>query len=410
MVRKLLWQSLFFFLVLGTLGTLLRYKMAASFLPFIRSDFLIHAHSHIAVLGWTNVAFMALILFFTFSQQALERLSLKIYFWALLIVNLGITPSFMAQGYGPVSIVFSTLSIVISIWFMVLYFRSQNKEPRRSPLYWFITTGVIFYVCSAFGLVMVAMNMAAKIGGKGLFNAGVYFYLHSQYNGWMIFVIIGSVYAYLQKRGIQFSNKQIKWQWALLTLSFLPTYLPQIYELALPTWLVVIGVIGTLLSLIAIVLFLKTTYKPMIHLITNKWIRVLYGYSMLAFFIKSVMEVGGSLPFIADMVHKNRQVVIGYLHLTLLALISTYLIFAIYQYILTNTPSIRLVTLLYVPTTFLMVVTLFFDGLLQWLHIFSNGIVLNLWLTIVSAVITIGGLILLIAFIRSKASTKPYSS
>lgn len=393
MIRKFTLQSLFFFIILGILGTILRFKMALPILPELRGNFLLHAHSHIAVLGWTNVAFMAVILYFTFTQKALQSLSLKIYFWALLLVNLGIAPSFMAQGYGPISIVFSTFSIVTSIWFMVLYFRNQNRAHDRSPLHWFFTTGVIFYVSSAFGLVMVALHMAAKIGGEGLFNAGVYFYLHSQYNGWMIFVIIGSAYAYLQKRGIPISAKSIKWQWALLTVSFLPTYLPQIYALQLPTWLIAIGLIGTILSLIAVILFLRTTFRPMMGLITNKWLRLLFGYSMLAFLIKSFMEVGGAIPNLAEMVHANRQVIIGYLHLTLLAFISTYLFFAIYQYLLQSDRQVGTMALLIVPTTFLMVVTLFLDGLLKWLDIFTNGVTLNVWLAIISVVITIGGLV-----------------
>lgn len=400
MIRKFTVQSLFFFIILGVLGTILRLKMAFPLLPELRGNYLLHAHSHIAVLGWTNVAFMAFIIYFTFSQAALQRRSLKLYFWALLIVNLGIAPSFVAQGYGPISIAFSTLSIVTSIWFMVLYFRGQNREDHRSPLYRFFSTGIIFYVCSAFGLVMVAMHMAAKIGGEGLFNAGVYFYLHSQYNGWMIFIVIGSVYAYLQKRGIHISANSITWQWALLTLSFLPTYLPQIYSLQLPAWLVVIGFIGTIASLIAVTLFLQSTFKPMMNLISNKWMRLLFGYSMLAFMIKSLMEVGGALPLLAEMIHTNRQVVIGYLHLTLLAFISTYLFFAIYQYVLQKEHRVGAVTLLIVPTTFLMVVTLFFDGLLKWLQIYTNGIVLNLWLAIISAIITIGGIFPFISTLR----------
>ncbi len=403
MVHRFTLQSLFFFLVLGILGTLLRLKMALPFLPDVRTDYLLHAHSHIAVLGWTNVAFIALIIYFTFQQIAAESRSLKLYFWMLLIVNLGIAPSFMAQGYGVVSIIFSTLSVVLSIWFMVIYFQSQQKGSQRSPLYRFFTTGVIFYVLSAAGLVMVAIHMAAKIGGEELFNAGVYFYLHSQYNGWMVFILIGTVYAYLQKRVVAFSAKSVKWQWTLLTLSFLPTYIPQIYSLQLPAWIIAIGFGGTLLAFIAIVLFLQNTFIAMLGLIINKWIRLLFGYAMLALFFKSLMEIGAAIPFLAEMVHKNRQVVIGYLHLTLLALITSYLFFSIYQYILQKEHRVRVVTLLYIPTTLLMVVTLFFDGLLQWLQIYTNRIPLNIWLSIISGVVTVSGVVV---FMSAKTSLR----
>lgn len=403
MIRKFILQGLFFFLILGILGSILRLKMAIPFLPQLHSNFLIHAHSHIAVLGWTNVIFMAFILYFTFSKPALGRLSIKFYFWALLIVNLGIAPSFMAQGYGVVSIIFSTCSIVLSIWFLFLYFRSQDPDTKHTVFHRFFTTGIIFYVCSAFGLVMVAMHMAAKIGGEGLFNAGVYFYLHSQYNGWMIFVLIGSIYSYLHKQGVAFSTKTVQWQWVLLTISFIPTYLPQIYALQLPAWLVIIGFVGTVLSFAAVILFLQTTFKPMLGLITNKGLRLLFGYSMLAFLIKSMMEIGGAIPALASIIHANRQVVIGYLHLTLLALISTYLFFAIYQYWLKTDRSLGIFSILYVTGTFLMVFTLFLDGLLKWLQIHTNGITLNTGLTILSILITLAGVI---PFVQSLAKKK----
>lgn len=397
MVKKLTWQSLFFFLVLGILGTLIRLKMSHPLLPDLNTSNLLHAHSHIAVLGWTNVAFIALIVYFTFSQKATTSRSLTIFFWAMFIVNLGIAPTFTAQGYGLYSIIFSTLSVVISIWFLVLYIKGQDRKAtgKRSALYRLISTGVAFYMLSIVGLVLVAVHMAAKIGGKDLFNSAIYFYLHSQYNGWMVFALIGTVYAYLHKRGIALSERSIKWQWALLAIGFLPSYIPQIYAIQLPTWLIVVGIIGTALTVIGVLLFLKTTWRLMLPLIELKIMRFLYSYTMLAFLIKSLMEGAGAIPAIAEMVHSNRQVVIGYLHLTLLALITTYLFFAIYQYLLQQAYNVRAFVWLYVPATFLMVFTLFLDGLLQWLGIYSNGATINLWLALISAIVTISGIVVL---------------
>ncbi len=406
MIRRYALQGLFFFIILGIVGTIIRLKMAMPFLPELQSKYLLHAHSHIAVLGWTNVVFVAIIMFFTFKQKVMEGMTLKVYFWALLFVNTVIVISFMAQGYAFFSILFSTLSLVLSAWFLVIYFRSQDKTPNRSALHRFFTTGVIFYMLSAAGLVMIAIHMATKMEGKDLFNTGVYFYLHSQYNGWMIFILIASFYAYLQKRGVAFSEKAIKWQWALLTISFLPTFVPQVHFFHFPSWVVGIGVIGTVLTFIAIVMFLQTTWKPMLQLIEPKWLRILYSYTMIALFVKVVMEVGGSLPFLVEMIHTNRQVVIAYLHLTLLAMISGYLFFAIYQYLLPKDGNGRFVSLLFITTTFLMVFTLFFDGLLQWLNIRSNGIWINGWLALISVFVTISGIIVFIHAIQNKMEKK----
>lgn len=402
MIRKFTLQGIFFFIIFAVLGTIIRWKMAMPLFPSLNSEYLIHAHSHLAVLGWTNVAFIALVLFFTFSKEALQRKTIKIYFWALLIVNAGIAPSFTAQGYGPVSIAVSTLSVVLSFWFLIIYFRSQSEEEKDLPHHLFFTTGIILYVLSAVGLVMVALSMAAKIGGENLFNAGVYFYLHSQYNGWMIFILLGTVYGYLHRQGKLFSKKTITWQWALLTISFFPSYIPQIAYIGLPLWLIAASIIGTVLNLVAIVLFLLTTLRTMLSVIDTKALRFTYLYTMLAFLAKALLEVGGATPWLTEMVHTNRQVVIGYLHLTLLAFISVYLIFAIQQYLFTEQRNGGQNAIFFVPTTFLMVFILFFDGLLQWLGIYGNAVRINIILGIISLLITIGGLLFFLQALRAK--------
>jgi hypothetical protein len=185
-------------------------------------------------------------------------------------------------------------------------------------------------------------------------------------------------------------------QWLLFTISFLPTYVPQILSLALPVWIIAVGVVGVILSLIATAMFLQTTYKPMMSQIRNRWTRLLYAFSMLALMIKSVLEVGGAIPSMADLIIHNRQVVIGYLHLTLLGFISSYLLFAIYHYLLKNPRYVQVVSIVFTSATLLMVVTLFLDGLLRWLQIQSDGQLLNLWLALISAIIVCSGIPVLV--------------
>ncbi|MBE3595242.1 MAG: hypothetical protein IMX04_09480 [Candidatus Carbobacillus altaicus] len=483
MVRRLLGQALFFYLVLSTLGTILRIKLVFPLFPKLPYNNVLHAHSHIAFLGWINVALIALMIFFTFPNQGASISSLKFFIGSLWVVNIGLVLSFLAQAYGPVSITFSTLSVVLSVWFLFLYFR-HGRSSNISPLAKrFLSTGVIFYVASAIGLVMVALSMAAKIGGRGLFNAGVYFYLHSQYNGWMVFALIGTMLAasdrlhelhadqhvgqqinqhtgrhvnqYIKQQDDQpigqhvkqhvghhvvqhtDQTKQVKTtrerrlglSWLLLTLGFLPSYIPQISFLDLPAWLNIIGILGTFSALAGILLFISEVTRSFRRSITQPALRLLFLYIMAALIVKFTLEAAGAFPMVAFMIQTNRPVIIGYLHLTLLVIFSSYIFFALYQYGFirrcSNRPfkafsrsrlqnqvqtyqsyshpdatsaasegsMTRFFMITYMILTFTMVFLLFVWGLWFWLGLTVNMYAINTVLAVISAVLSVLGFI-----------------
>ena len=118
-LRKWLQIALFNLMLVALIGVILRYKIAYS-LPFVDQKNLLHAHSHFAFAGWITQALMALLV------ANLSEIGEKNYFnryrWILyanLLTGYGMFFSFPFQGYGAVSIVFSTLSIFVSYIFAV---------------------------------------------------------------------------------------------------------------------------------------------------------------------------------------------------------------------------------------------------------------------------------------------------
>ena len=114
--------SLVNLLIVALIGLLMRYKIGFEF-PFLDQKHLQHSHSHFAFSGWISHTLMVLMICFLEKkgiwQEALSR-SYKKY-PLILIANLvsayGMLVFFIIEGYGFFSILFSTLSIVVSCVF-----------------------------------------------------------------------------------------------------------------------------------------------------------------------------------------------------------------------------------------------------------------------------------------------------
>ena len=126
-LRKWLQISLFNLMLVAFIGVILRYKIAYS-LPFIDHKKLLHSHSHFAFAGWITQALMALLVAYISEQTGISYF--RKYRWLLMancVTAYGMLISFPFEGYGLISILFSTLSIVVSYFFAVIFWRDLNR-------------------------------------------------------------------------------------------------------------------------------------------------------------------------------------------------------------------------------------------------------------------------------------------
>jgi len=124
---------LFNLFLVATLGLLMRYKIAFE-LPFLNQKNIQHSHSHFAFAGWVSQTLIVLMVHFLSKQNvAINLEKYKKIFIVNLVCAYIMLFSFIFQGYGLVSILFSTLSIFVSFWFAILYFKDlfQIKSNLR---------------------------------------------------------------------------------------------------------------------------------------------------------------------------------------------------------------------------------------------------------------------------------------
>ena len=326
--KQIWWLRIVFFnlLLVAFIGLILRYKILFS-LPLIDQKHLLHGHSHFAFTGWVTQVLMVLLI----GNLSIQKQVDQFYRYSvLLFVNLlaayGMLIAFTIQGYAFFSILFSTLSIIVSYIFAVMYWKDLNTLPiKRISSYWF-KAAIFFNALSSIGAFALAIMMANKIIHQNWYLLSVYFFLHFQYNGWFFFACMGlmmeKITAIYLKRILL---KKIFW---LFAIACIPAYFLSALWLPIANWLYAIIIATALLQivgwyfLLTILFPLKTTLNATLPPLA-KWLLLL---SAIAFTIKLVLQLFSTIPALSELAYGFRPIVIGYLHLILLGVITLFII------------------------------------------------------------------------------------
>lgn len=318
------------FLLVSFLGVIMRYKIGFEF-PFFIQKNIQHAHSHFAFSGWVSLILM--VLMFQVIRNSMNDKAIKKYerfFLVYLLVAYGSVVSFFIQGYGPVSITFSILSIVLSFVFAGKYFRSLQKVNDLKAKKWFVA-GLLFSILSTLGTFYLSYMMATKNVDQHAYLGSIYWYLHFQYNGWFFFACSGLFVNYLQKmNALPASINLIFW---LFALSCFPGFGLSVLWLNLPIWLYGIICIAAIAQFYALIRFFVDfrKFKPFTTLQWNGLVKFLLLFAAFSLFLKLLLQLGSTVPAIAKFAFGFRPIVIAYLHLVLLGFTSLFLIAYVYM-------------------------------------------------------------------------------
>lgn len=340
-LHKWLRITVFNLLLVAFLGVVMRYKIAFS-LPFINQKYLQNAHSHFAFAGWITQALMVFIALYIAKNS--DSFSFRKYNYLLLgnlLTAYGMLFSFPFEGYGLISIIFSTLSIFISYAFAIAVWRDLNAIKKRSITHAWIRAGLIFSVLSSAGPYLLAYMMASKHIYQNIYLASVYYYLHFQYNGWFFFICMG---LFADKLNTQlFSDKFKNSIFHAFAFACVPAYFLSALWLPVPTWLYAIIIIAAFMQVIAWVALLVKLISNYTSIFSQqpKPVGWLFTLSAIALTIKLLLQSGSTIPALSTWAFGFRPIVIGYLHLVFLGIFSIFILaYTLYnQYFLYNRQS-----------------------------------------------------------------------
>lgn len=325
-LRRWLQISFLNLLLVSVLGVTLRYKIAFAF-PFFDQKFLQHGHSHFAFAGWLTQVLMVLLV--QYLSQYKGGNVFKDYRWFLTancITAYGMLIFFPLQGYGFWSISFSTLSIFVSYFFAIRYWKDLNRLSVNSTSHYWFKAALVFSVISSIGAFSLAFMMATKNLHQTWYLAAAYFFLHFQYNGWFFFAGMGLLVSKIEK--LFNTPKQWKIIFWLFALACVPAYFLSALWLPIPLFVYLLVIVAAIAQVAGWGLLLRSMLKnkTAIRNVFHQKGRLLLILAGVALTIKLLLQLGSTHPALSQIAFGFRPIVIGYLHLVLLGVITIFIL------------------------------------------------------------------------------------
>ena len=306
------------FLAAGLIGLTMRYVFVGT-VPLLNYKHLLHAHSHIALMGWAFMLVAGGVIYFFQRELNLGKVIRNTLFFNTIAV-IGMTITFILQGYAFESIAFSTLHLIIGFYFGINVLRklkpSENKTAQR-----FLKWSVIWYMFSSLGLLAIG-PISAKLGPlHPMYTASIQFFIHFQFNGWFIFGALAILFKFLENHGqfVQFSPVI----WSFLITSVPLTYILSITPSAPLDVLFMLIATGVLFQGIAYAVILFQAIKSLRHIaFRSLLVRSLLILGIGSLIAKVLMQMTFVYPSFAIVSYSINNFVIGFIHLIMLGSIT----------------------------------------------------------------------------------------
>ena len=388
------WAFGFFFLAV-CLGLVMR-SFHVIEIPYFEYRNILHTHSHIALLGWGHLMLIGGMVFGLVKEKDQIK-DYKLLFLGTVIALLGMLFSFPFQGYGAVSISFSTLHVLLSYGFaykLLNLIRSREKTPATR----LIRLAIWFMVVSTFGLWSLGPVSATLGRMHELYFMTIQWFLHFQLNGWFVLGVLGLILLYFEEKGFQINLPSYQ-EW-ILSISVVMTFMLAVtWAEPQPIFFQLNG-LAVIIQMLAYFWILKSIFSLVKTDQFSGFGRLLLLLALASLVAKAMLQGLLVFPSIAVISYSIRMYVIGFLHLVLLgAMTMGVSAVAIARGWINEKPISKLGWILLISGFVITEILLFLQGTLIWLQM---GFLpeYNFWLFLASCLFPIS-LAFLLAGLRS---------
>ncbi len=313
--------SLTFFLLAAALGVFLRFLYIFNLAVDYR--YIVHAHSHIALLGWVYIGLTTIFYKLFLSEFGLDK-RYRIIFWFTQCTLLGMLFSFPFQGYALFSIIFSTLFLFASYWFSWFFVKNTAVQFKENSSYRCMKMALFYMVVSSIGPWALGVIMTTLGTGSIWYRMAIYFYLHFQYNGWMILALFGLLFFILEGRGIKLTRKEFNRFFVFINWGIMLTFFLSVLWTKPAFIYYFLGGVGGFFQLIALLFLFRIILKSktVVRKIFFKPQWELLNVVGILIAVKFLLQLVSALPYIANLAATIIDFTIGYLHWTFLGVVS----------------------------------------------------------------------------------------
>lgn len=306
----------------AAIGALLR-AMYIWEIPFVRFRPFLHAHSHVALLGWLFIG-VALCLLHDGGAGALTR-SMRRLLIGLQSAVIVMLVSFSIQGYGAASIAASSAHLLLAYPLLYLLWRSSRTWPAEGSgrlTRW----SLAFFIISTLGTWALPVIIATGNQGQEIYYWAVQFFLHFQFNGWFWFAAMAIGARWAERNGFQLRIDRLTF-----TLWVLSAFLT--YALAIAWSEPHPAVFATVSVAVAMqvwaasrTLRLLQRLRAQAYARFTPWARVLIGIALVSMAMKVLVQAAVAVPAVAIMSLTVRHLVMGFIHMNTLGTMTTLLL------------------------------------------------------------------------------------
>lgn len=285
---------------------------------------LLHAHSHLAILGWVYLAIIALF-YFLFVQKEQRTKTATILFIMTAAITVVMFFAFIYEGYALFSIASSSLHVLATYAFFIYFFRlvKNNDSPHRSISGLYIKGSVFFLIVGSLGPWLLAYWNGAQLPKNFFYDILVHTFLHFEINGWITLAILGILLYLLDREGGLQRTPIFRIAFWFYSISLLPGLVLNVDWTQGSMALFPVALIGWVLKMIGVSLVLFGLIKHTTWMRSfTRWSKLFLIVAIVSLFGKTLVEFGNTIPSLIDFSMGTRNVVIGYLHLGLIGFAS----------------------------------------------------------------------------------------
>lgn len=385
--------ALTYFLLIALLGVVLRLFPLVD-IP-VNYRFIVHTHSHIALLGWVYTGLTTLI-YLAFLKSAAVHKRYRVIFWATQVTIIGMLLTFPFTGYALFSIIFSSLFLLASYWFVYFFFKYCPADLKKRASYKLVRISLWYMVISSLGPWALGAIMNTAGSGSPWYRNAIYFFLHFQYNGWFIVALCGIFLFLFEEKSKALSKQVFGPFYYLLNGGVIFTFFLSLLWMQ-PHWtFYFLALLGGVMQLIAFGMLFRSLYAGALNAFRemSPLFRISVKMLILFLFVKLCAQILGAFPAVANTVFTNIDMIISYIHWVFLGLVSVLLLALLTQFDLMKLSPTRLY--LYIAGFFLTELLIFGRGLMailgmempSYIHLLIG--VASLWLLIAIGLILAG--------------------
>lgn len=332
------------------LGILLRSAYVIS--PFFNYQFLLHTHSHIAILGWIYTIITAL-LNHSFLEEKSQRKYRKLFIFTQITL-IGMSFSFPWQGYGFFSIFFSSLFLLASYCYSYFFLKNISFDKKKNPSYKFVRASIFFLLFSSIGIWALPVIIATLGKESPMYQSSIYFFLHFQYNG---FILTALTALWVQKLEKISNNIKLTTCYYGVLVGILGTLFLSWTGLFQTQWMYWIGGISAVIWLISLLIMSYLYFQKI-----KKSVLLSIFVGMLL--VKTIFLSLGIFPYVVKRIFFNTDLIISYLHFTFLGVIMFGILYFLKEKlkIILSFWSILIYTIAFLSTEILI----FYKGMAIW--------------------------------------------